>query len=103
MGHILSTVIVGDKVDGLAIGREARLGGHAVEALGEDFRLAAVSGRDSNMLRRVVEKLEVHGSRVGDPLSIGRPSGMFLLAGKIGDLHRVGALVGVVGEHHPDV
>jgi len=40
----LGAVVIGDKVDRVAIGRKARLGGVSVKGLGEDFGWPPVAG-----------------------------------------------------------
>src|SRR6516225_29210 len=51
----------------------------------------------------VIEELQVHRSRVSQPLAVRRPSWVGFLPGKIADLREMRAFVRAVGGNHPNV
>src|SRR5262249_24869715 len=58
---------------------------------------------DSDVLCGVLKELGVELGRVGNPLSIGRPCGLTVVAWIGGHLGQTGALVLIVGGDHPYV
>ena len=96
--QILGAVVVGDEVDGLAVGSEAKVADAAVEAAGEDFGFATGGRGEAQVLGGVLHQLGLGLRDVGDPLSIGRPGGVVVFAWVGGDLGEVRALVGVGGD-----
>src|SRR5712671_4187656 len=85
-GENLRAVVIGDEVDGAAVGREARLGGVAVEGLGENAGRAASGRRDGNVMCGVLEEVRVELSGVGKELAVRRPSRLGVVTGIGGDL-----------------
>jgi len=67
----LGAVVIGDEVDRVPVGREARLGSVAVEGLSKDAGLAAGGLRDGDVMRGVLEKMGVELGDVGDELAVG--------------------------------
>lgn len=100
---VLRAVVVGDEVDGLAVGRETRRADHAVEGKSEDFGWSAGGRRDGKMARGVVEEVRVEHRDVSDGLAVGRPCGLIVEARVGGDLSEMSALVGIAGVDGPDV
>ena len=56
---IFRAVIVGDEIDGVAVGGEARAADAAIESECENFGFAAGGGRDGEMVRGVDHGLDV--------------------------------------------
>jgi len=64
------------KIDRVAVGREARLGGVAVKGLSKDAGLAAGGWRDGDVVRGVLEEMGIELGDVGDELAVGDQEGV---------------------------
>jgi hypothetical protein len=93
---VLGAVVIGNEIDGFAVGREVRSDTHAVERERKNFGFAANGGRDGDVLGGVVEELGIELGDVGEPLAVGRPGGYGVCAGVGGDLSGMRAFVGIV-------
>ena len=100
---VLRAVIVGDEVDGAAIGGKAGAAHAAVEGERQHFGFAAGGRSDGEMVGGVDHGLDVSLGDVGDPFAVGRPRGLAVRAGIGGDLGGVGSLIGAIGGDDPDV
>src|SRR6266436_2672903 len=96
-------VVVGNKVDGAAVGGETRSAHAAVECESQDFRLTTGGRGDREMVGRVDHGLDVGLADEGDPFAIGRPGGRAVGTGIGGDLREVRTFVGGIGSDDPDV
>src|SRR5260370_40366015 len=100
---VLRAVVLGDEVDEAAISRKTRTVDGAIEGQGENFRFAAVRWRDGEMLRGVVDGLDVDLADERRPFAGGRPGGRMIRAAIRGDAREVRAFVAVVGIDDPNV
>jgi len=102
---VLGAVVVGNEIDGFAVGREARSNTYAIEGERKDFGLAASGGGNGDVLGGVVEELGIELGDVGEPLAVGRPGGCGVGAGVGGDLRgmRARRAGDIVRSDDPDV
>ena len=70
---ILRAIVFGDEVDEAAISRKARTVDAAIEGQGENFSFAAVRWSNGEMLRGVVDGLDVDLANEREPFAVGRP------------------------------
>ncbi len=73
--EIFCAVIVGNEINGAAIGGEARAVDAAVEREGQNLCFATGRRNDGEMMGGVNHGLEVGLGNEGDPFAVGRPSG----------------------------
>src|SRR6266478_344414 len=69
-------VVVGNKVDGAAVGGETRSAHAAVECESQDFRLTTGGRGDREMVGRVDHGLDVGLADEGEAFAVGRPGGL---------------------------
>src|SRR6266403_1259117 len=90
---VLGAVVVGNEINGFAVGREARCDADAIKGERKDFGLAARGGGDGDVLGGVIEELGIELGDISEPLTVRRPGGCGVGAGVGGDLRGIRSLI----------
>jgi hypothetical protein len=73
LGGVLGTVVRDEHKDGLIAGAEDRVRHAAIELVGDDARLAAIGGHDSQAIEVIGTVFRIAALRVSDELAVARP------------------------------